>query len=276
MKLENTVNSYKKYIASIFASVVFGLVSGCVTTPTFNPDSPLAADEVDIYKSVGVFKFKNGDYEILRSVKVAKGLKKSIVNKRIYLEFIGSPTMSKSIRDRLSERGYVFSETKEGAEASIILIGGYGLHLAGKRPVYNELGPIIEKQAKYSNAMHASDEKVETIALHQVMVNTVIFRQFDWVNFAAWVGQQSGFTEMGNKSLLGTPDGYCNGSRCETYQNTIRIKVLSDLGSWTLDESAVANRNVLDTIIPDAIDKALSPLMTLGHVAVSNGESAKQ
>lgn len=203
--------------------------------------------------------------EIKRELRTIKAANPDLINKRIFIEFPGSPKITEIVRLKLRANGYSIVDNKAESEAAFTLRSNFGLSGAGKEEVRGKTESLIEGPSE--EGASRPDYKHQTVDLLQVGVSaarTGITSVFSITDIGMWLSQKTGIAGRFNEALTGDPRGFCYGENCNKRTNSVIMMATGGVdGAWYVVEKAFSEQIVLHVVIEDSIETVLKPFYEL-------------
>lgn len=162
-------------------------------------------------------------------------------------------------------KGFKVIESKNESEAKFVFMSGFILRGAGKEEVRGRVAELIENSVV--NPAPGVNYKNQNVDLLQVGVSaayTGIASTLSLTDMVRWISQKAGIAGRFNEMLTGDPRGFCYGTSCTNYTNSVRMSVTGgDDGHWHIHEIAVGEKIVLDVLIADSLETLLKPFYDL-------------
>lgn len=207
--------------------------------------------------------------EIKKTFKIYREPDGDLVQKRLYVEFIGSPKLSAIFREELSARGFTLVSTADAADIQLRFQGTVAMGLFATKSKTVPLAEAFEKLtpvATGKEAAETSNRSLLGVATMDAVAKGLapsLRTAFSATNLLEWLGDITGLHDGFNKVLTGDPRGFCMSEHCNKYQQQVLVGV-SGGGTWLVTLSTLNEQVVLDQMIRDALVLALSPLAGSG------------
>lgn len=211
--------------------------------------------------------------DIKREVNLTKAPRPDLIGKRIYLEFTGSPKMTKIMQEKLKSKGFMVVDKPEDSDSKFVFLSGFSLRGAGKQEIRGSVGELIENSV--TNPKPGVDYKHQNTDLLQVGVSVAysgIASVLSITDMIRWMSQKTGVAGRFNEMLTGDPRGFCYGTSCTNYTNSVRMSVTgAGDGGWFIEEVAVSEKIVIDILISDSVETILKPFYDLQPLSETKG-----
>lgn len=205
--------------------------------------------------------------DIQPTLKIFRAPSESLLGKKLYVEFAGSPLLTSFLRNTLIDRGFQIVESSEAAEAQLRFQGTVTIGLFATNPNSAPLAEIIEKGAlkvpTKDDATVGNTSIVNVVAMNQMARPFgVSFRNsVTLTGVLDWISDVTGLRGSFNKALTGDPRGICMHRDCDKYRQTVGIGTTGS-ATWIATALAMDEKVVLDKLIERTLEKALEPLQS--------------
>lgn len=214
-----------------------------------------------IISSFAVFG-SDGGVDIERKIHLNVPPDEAATDKSVSLSFEGSPKMTKILQEKLRLNGVPVAENDSEHQLRFKITGIYRVSGAGREASSGSLGDLFESTV----SVHAGDKdfRVQNVSTAQILVSGAITGFISISDMLIWASQKMGIAGRFNDVLTGDPRGFCWHPNCSQYTNMIVIRVSGNGYHWWIQETAKSDKIVLDVLMADALENAISPILKLG------------
>ena len=213
----------------------------------------------------------SAEIDIQRDVHFNKMPPPSVGNIKVFIYFEGSSKATMILQEKLLAQGVMLAESEADADLKFKMSGVFMLSGAGKEPVNGSLGDLLEKSIDLSAAENP-DYKNASVSLAQIAATSGLGGAISLSDMVLWLSQKVGVAGWINKQLSGDVRGFCWHESCNKFTHTVIVRVNGSGYGWWIQETATDEKIVLDLLIEDIIETAMTPLSVIKTSSSSLGK----